>query len=699
MLLIWQNGVCAECGCHLPDDWHADHYIPYSVCHETNLFNMQALCPACNLRKSNRMPVRRDDVFDLHNARNGQRGAFDCIVQRIAKFEPYTTIVLPTRYGKSDVIRLAATHLVETDLAATCIVLEPNITLRDQVISRPDFDKMFDRYPCQVSPNVFALKEFSPKILWNNKNKIHLYASTIQLMVQNIDVFEQWVRYESLRTKKPVVFFIDESHTGSEDNSWGSAIERLSKCGASNVLLTATPYRSDGKKIPGFKFEEFDIEDKRFARTSRQEDGSLKVDIWSGTQKTVRLIADYEVTFKQAWEEDVICGINKIQIGSQFRLNEGGGLLQDMQEGEVRRVLRRVVESEEFVDEACHMLVERLRMRRGFSNQCTGIVFCGNDQDDEDNKHAKMIKRMLLKHDKSMRVVIVTNKQENESDDAQRKIEDFKDGRYDVLIVKQMGSVGLDVPHLKVGLDLSSVRTAAMYLQRLMRPATKFTYSTSDGRTLEIKVCDFITPADCISERLFVELVRNEGGSMRISTLDDLENSYEVAEADVGAEKKNDLFMVEHVAHYNTLDTLSNNTTAQEYEDPLNLLLQTFPELAAAYTDAGIKERLSGLNISRKEEANKPTMVNISEAVDEKRAELNSRIDRFSKLVVAAQGIPNGPDYTRHYVEVKKRAYVKLKQLARTGNVKTNEISDVLKLETMIAFVNEWIDEQFPTAA
>lgn len=48
------GGRCAICGCELPDDWHADHVVPWSVTGRTNIFEMQALCPQCNLRKGDR---------------------------------------------------------------------------------------------------------------------------------------------------------------------------------------------------------------------------------------------------------------------------------------------------------------------------------------------------------------------------------------------------------------------------------------------------------------------------------------------------------------------------------------------------------------------------------------------------------------------------------------------------------------------
>ena len=55
--VLWTaaGGKCQRCGRDLPDNWHADHVIPWVKTHDTNVHDMQALCPKCNLRKGSRM--------------------------------------------------------------------------------------------------------------------------------------------------------------------------------------------------------------------------------------------------------------------------------------------------------------------------------------------------------------------------------------------------------------------------------------------------------------------------------------------------------------------------------------------------------------------------------------------------------------------------------------------------------------------
>ena len=59
VLWIDAKGKCKLCNKELdPDNWHADHIIPWSKTHRTNVHEMQALCPGCNLKKGDKSMVQ-----------------------------------------------------------------------------------------------------------------------------------------------------------------------------------------------------------------------------------------------------------------------------------------------------------------------------------------------------------------------------------------------------------------------------------------------------------------------------------------------------------------------------------------------------------------------------------------------------------------------------------------------------------------
>ena len=55
--ILQRAGYCCEvCGVQLTrKNFHADHKIPYSLGGETAVYNGQALCSTCNLKKGNRL--------------------------------------------------------------------------------------------------------------------------------------------------------------------------------------------------------------------------------------------------------------------------------------------------------------------------------------------------------------------------------------------------------------------------------------------------------------------------------------------------------------------------------------------------------------------------------------------------------------------------------------------------------------------
>lgn len=54
-LLSWAaNGKCVKCDKPLPDSWHADHIEPFCKTGRTNVLEMQAYCPKCNLEKGSK---------------------------------------------------------------------------------------------------------------------------------------------------------------------------------------------------------------------------------------------------------------------------------------------------------------------------------------------------------------------------------------------------------------------------------------------------------------------------------------------------------------------------------------------------------------------------------------------------------------------------------------------------------------------
>ena len=267
------------------------------------------------------------------------------------------------------------------------------------------------------------------------------------------------------------VFFVDEAHTGSVDNQWGTTAKYLQDAGAHLVLLTATPNRSDKTLISGFEYERVHTEPTTVRRGQ---------ELWRGDRVTWRLLPDHETTFAEAWAETPpsLCYISRIPIAvemARFGFDADGekGItdLSGVPASHVRSALGSVVRDADVVTACCAKFVEFLRDRRKAVPETAGIIFVGNDlQDDtQDNAHARQVVDALLRFDRNLDIKVATS---TSDENPQGVIYDFQNGKGNVLIVKQMGGVGMDVPRLKVLLDLSTFRTESLYVQRICRVAT-----------------------------------------------------------------------------------------------------------------------------------------------------------------------------------------------------------------------------------
>ena len=529
-LFYGAEGLCQGCGAELKTGWHSDHIIPYSVIQRTNVYEMQALCPTCNTSKGNKMMADLIDPTKLR-LRTGQRLAIQTLVNRVRaghEGNSHTAIVLPTRYGKTDVMRIAGMMLMPTHISRA-LILVPNNYLRAQVVDRRKWEKSLNFYNLPAPPLGIPVGEADkPPTPPFPKENLQFVSMTMQMAQRYVGILRQWVDSEKMRFQVPPLVFVDEAHTGSMENQWGQAVNELAEAGAFVCLLTATPFRTDNEHIPGFELELMNTTDVLRRRRSTSDPEGW--DIFEGRQRIYVLKPHHATTFREAWAESnppVLCDITRRpfdivveEIDPFTGELKKMGRLSKLSASQSRKVLDRELRKPHIIKQACKILVQILALRHRDERETAAIVFVGNDKpsDNLDNKHAWDVKRAISALSPKLRVEIATSSTQK----ADKTIEKFvQKTDIDVLIVKQMAGLGVDSERLKVCLDLSNVRTLNAFIQRVTRIATVWDRRSITGRDTDIVYnADYITPDDIVGLETYNYFIRDQGGGVTDESLE-----------------------------------------------------------------------------------------------------------------------------------------------------------------------------------
>ncbi len=343
-----------------------------------------------------------------------------------------------------------------------------------------------------------------------------LVATTTSMVHNNLSAVRDWIDgLKAIYGVYPIVF-VDEAHTASDLTAWGQTIKDLADAHAFIVLCTATPYRTDGRPIPGFQIETISEEDLEGSQR-------LGAHVYArrGRKVVYRLVAHHTTTFQQAWQESVLCKVSRETFDVDLREHGMDGyedhMLSALGETSSRRALHEAVRQPVVVREGIRRLVTNLRYRRNGSPETAGIVFVGADDgsdedggpEDSSNQYASMVQDAIQDEASGeFKVVIATSKIDG---DPAQAIETFSEGPHggDILVVKMMASAGLDIARLKVALDLSTVRTPVSYVQRVMRACTRWERDQGEP----VLWATYITPDECRGRVLYDELIHDLGGA------------------------------------------------------------------------------------------------------------------------------------------------------------------------------------------
>jgi hypothetical protein len=454
--------------------------------------------------------------FDKSIMRPGQLAAFTVTVQRIRDGFATTSNVLPTRYGKSDTQRLTQLQLHADRLVAGTLQLTPSLYLVRQFCSDAEVLEMAKRYG--ISPILATkIRQAQPDDEWF-ANGEYCVAMTVQMATQNARIVVQNAQQWADKSGAPIHLSMDECDETVLGRSRGHLVEQWLKAGLPLSMWTALAVREDGERVPGFEYDEIGSEDgvrvESFPEIQQGGEIKRRVNTIAGRRVQIRIKANHETTFREAWDESPspLCHLNRLVVDVDLEDEEGNpiGKLSEQSESVGRAALGKATMNDAAISQGVRYLLHDMKQNRAADERCTAIVFTGNDRPEvsnEDNFHAKLVESKIHELSaecgfrKKLRVVVATVKKEEKIADL---LDDFVAGRGgDVLVVKQAAGRGLTAPHLKTLLDLSSVRKARSYVQRLMRVATPFH---------SIRTATVITLADKVGGELWKTYIQDQGG-------------------------------------------------------------------------------------------------------------------------------------------------------------------------------------------
>jgi len=239
------GGQCEQCGENLGDSWHADHVVPYSKGGATIIENGQALCPECNLSKSDQTQMSQldfqDDVFGPTPYPEPLKWQKRAIQEFTATDEHFLADATPGA-GKTAFAAYLFRYLYGSEWQRIFVITNSRQRRGDGKEGGGWIGDL-NEFGIPVMEN-WAGRESDPTI------KDYLGAvMTYHILPGN----EQDLK---ALTQVPSLVVFDEIHHLGDQLTWGHAAkEAFDHPNVQTLGLTGTPFRSDDVQIPFIEYE------------------------------------------------------------------------------------------------------------------------------------------------------------------------------------------------------------------------------------------------------------------------------------------------------------------------------------------------------------------------------------------------------------------------------------------------------------
>lgn len=398
-LYLAADGHCEICGIELQPGWHGDHITPYSAGGPTDVINGQSLCPACNLKKGPRYMQLRAWQEDA--------------VRRFLRNNDDFLAVATPGAGKTTFALTAAKLLIDRGDISRIIVVVPTAHLRNQ------WAQAGAKAGIQLD-NTFA-----------NGNTVIArdYDGTV---VTYATVAAQPQLWRKLATQHGALVVLDEvHHAGDADHlSWGPALTEAFGAAHRRLLLSGTPFRSDGRPIPFVTYDQ-----GKCVPSINYDYGTALAD-----RDVVRPVAFPVLDGKMRWRDAGAIVTAELATVDEKKLTRALDTAFDPTGEWIRSVLRRADDE-----------LSRLREE---TPDAGGLVVAADQYNAR--QYAAILKRIT---GETPTVAI------SDEADASDLIKAYARGSQRWIVAVQMVSEGVDIPRLALGVYASRISTEMFFRQ------------------------------------------------------------------------------------------------------------------------------------------------------------------------------------------------------------------------------------------
>ena len=532
-LFLKADGKCQICSCDISlDNFHADHKIPFCEGGKTELNNGQALCPQCNLKKASLFNIDVSHYMEPGKSLRDWQAEFlprcyRSMVQQIGKPQDEIKAFMLHAFpgsGKTKAALILGALLKEQGFIEKIIVNVPSLFLKDQM------EKEARKIGLMLNKKRPFIEGFD--------GLVTTYAS-IGYKSKDTDSLINAQIINDICKRSKVLVIADECHHLSQEKRWGEAFELAYGNSVARLMTSGTPFRTDRGRLPWVRYSNNELDlsqphaysypygitkwNTKYCALGDQVVRDVVIRSWnSDVNFTLKEERGGEIINEQEFNHKLTDNIDEIYAdvydpATEERIEDNSRLRKLIKTARRSACIECGTDKHPFGTEFIRKILiaanEQLDECRRSHEWAGGLIVCDNIE------HANAI-AVALKHWTNEDSIVV----HTESGNSKRAIEGFKDAKNKKRIkwLTSVGQVseGVDIPHLRVGVYLTTTQSHLRWLQilgRVLRTEPELThemqtayfYQYDDGIEL-VEDDNGIWNPESVNIKLFAESLMNE---------------------------------------------------------------------------------------------------------------------------------------------------------------------------------------------